>query len=114
MAGNAGPGKWSARSGAPAGWRGGGRGDGASVRWMSDNGAMSVNLKTPEEIEMMRIAGRLAAEVLDMITPFVKPGVTTEELDRICNEHIVNVQKTIPANVGYHGFRRRSARRSTT
>jgi Methionine aminopeptidase len=53
---------------------------------------------------MMRIAGRLAAEVLDMITPFVKPGVTTEELDRICNEHIVNVQKTIPANVGYHGF----------
>ena len=104
MAGNAGPGKWSARSGAPAGWRGGGRGDGASVRWMGDNGAMSVNLKTPEEIEMMRIAGRLAAEVLDMITPFVKPGVTTEELDRICNEHIVNVQKTIPANVGYHGF----------
>ena len=66
--------------------------------------AMSVNLKTPEEIEKMRIAGRLAAEVLDMITPFVKPGVTTEELDRICNEHIINVQKTIPANVGYHGF----------
>jgi methionyl aminopeptidase len=66
--------------------------------------AMSVNLKTPEEIELMRIAGRLAAEVLDMIGPFVKPGVTTEELDRICNEHIVNVQKTIPANVGYHGF----------
>ncbi|MGN0859782.1 MAG: type I methionyl aminopeptidase, partial [Stenotrophomonas sp.] len=65
---------------------------------------MSVNLKTPEEIELMRIAGRLAAEVLDMIGPFVKPGVTTEELDRICNEHIVNVQKTIPANVGYHGF----------
>ena len=65
---------------------------------------MSVNLKTPEEIELMRVAGRLAAEVLDMIGPFVKPGVTTEELDRICNDHIVNVQKTIPANVGYHGF----------
>ena len=65
---------------------------------------MSVHIKTPEDIEKMRIAGRLAAEVLDLIGPYVKPGVTTEELDRICNEHIVNVQKTIPANVGYHGF----------
>ena len=65
---------------------------------------MSVNIKTPQEIEAMRIAGRLASEVLDIVTPFVKPGVTTEELDRICNEHIVKVQGTIPANVGYHGF----------
>ena len=52
----------------------------------------------------MRIAGRLAAEVLDFIAPYVKPGVTTEELDRLCNEHIVKVQKAIPANVNYRGF----------
>ncbi|MBN8797777.1 MAG: M24 family metallopeptidase, partial [Stenotrophomonas nitritireducens] len=63
--------------------------------------AMSVNLKTPEEIAKMRIAGRLAAEVLDMIGAHVKPGVTTEELDRICHDHIVNVQGAVPANVGY-------------
>lgn len=67
-------------------------------------GAMSVNLKTPEEIELMRIAGRLASEVLDIVTPHVKPGVTTEELDRICHDHIINVQKATPANVGYRGF----------
>ena len=66
--------------------------------------AMSVNLKTPEEIAKMRIAGRLAAEVLDMIGAHVKPGVTTEELDRICHDYIVNVQGTIPANVGYRGY----------
>lgn len=77
-------------------------------------GAMSVNLKTPQEIELMRIAGRLASEVLDIVTPYVKPGVTTEELDRICHDHIINVQKATPANVGYRGFPRRSARRSTT
>jgi len=52
----------------------------------------------------MRIAGRLAAEVLDMIGEHVKPGVTTEELDRLCNRHIVDVQKSIPANVNYRGF----------
>lgn len=52
----------------------------------------------------MRIAGRMAADVLDMITEHVKPGVTTEELDRICHDYIVQVQKAIPANVGYHGF----------
>ena len=66
--------------------------------------AMSVNLKTPEEIAKMRIAGRLAAEVLDMIGAHVKPGVTTEELDRICHDHIVNGQGAIPATVGYRGF----------
>lgn len=65
---------------------------------------MSVNLKTKEEIELMRVAGRLAAEVLDVVAPHVKPGVTTAELDRICHDHIVNVQGTIPANVGYRGF----------
>jgi methionyl aminopeptidase len=52
----------------------------------------------------MRVAGRLAAEVLDMIGDHVKPGVTTEELDRLCFEHITQVQKSIPANVNYRGF----------
>jgi len=47
---------------------------------------MSVNLKTPEEIEKMRVAGRLASEVLDYITPHVQPGITTGELDRMCHE----------------------------
>ncbi len=65
---------------------------------------MPVTVKTPEQIEKMRIAGRLAAEVLEVVAPHVKPGVTTEELDRICYEHIVNVQNAIPANVGYRGF----------
>lgn len=66
---------------------------------------MAIKLKTAEEIEKMRIAGKLAAEVLDMIEPFVKSGVSTGELDKLCYEHIVNVQKAIPANVGYHGFK---------
>ncbi|MBD9367575.1 type I methionyl aminopeptidase [Xanthomonas sp. XNM01] len=65
---------------------------------------MSMHLKTPQEIEQMRIAGRLAAEVLDVVAAHVKPGVTTEELDRICHDHIVNVQGAVPANVGYRGF----------
>ena len=71
---------------------------------MDDNGPMPIPLKTPEELEKMRIAGRLAAEVLQVVAPHVKPGVTTEELDRICHDHIVNVQQAIPANVGYRGF----------
>ena len=65
---------------------------------------MGITIKTPEQIEQMRVAGRLAAEVLQMIGPHVKPGVTTEELDRLCHEHIVKVQHAIPANVGYKGF----------
>ena len=65
---------------------------------------MSVSVKTPEQIEKMRVAGRLAAEVLEMIAEHVKPGITTEDLDRICNEHIIGVQRAIPANVGYKGF----------
>ena len=65
---------------------------------------MTVTLKTPEDIAKMRVAGKLAAEVLEMIAEYVKPGVTTEELDRICHDYIVNVQKAIPGNVGYHGF----------
>lgn len=65
---------------------------------------MSIHIKTPEEIEKMRVAGRLAADVLDMIGPHVKAGVTTEELDRICHDYIVNEQKAIPAPLNYHGF----------
>ncbi len=65
---------------------------------------MSISVKTPKDIEQMRIAGRLAAEVLELMREHVKPGITTEELDRIAYEHIVNVQKAIPANVGYKGF----------
>ena len=65
---------------------------------------MKVSIKTPEQIEKMRIAGRMAAEVLDLIGEHVVPGVTTAELDRICHEHIVNVQKAIPACLNYKGF----------
>ncbi|MFY9179855.1 MAG: type I methionyl aminopeptidase [Venatoribacter sp.] len=65
---------------------------------------MSVTIKTADEIEKMRVAGRLAAEVLEMIAPYVKPGVSTGELDRICHEYIVNQQQAIPAPLNYHGF----------
>jgi methionyl aminopeptidase len=65
---------------------------------------MAVSIKTPEQIEQMRVAGRLAAEVLEVVKPHVKPGVTTEELDDVCREHILKVQQAIPANVGYKGF----------
>lgn len=65
---------------------------------------MAITIKTPEEIGKMRVAGRLAAEVLEMIEPYVKPGVTTAELDRICHDYIVNVQDAIPAPLNYHGF----------
>jgi methionyl aminopeptidase len=65
---------------------------------------MSVTLKTPDEIEKMRIAGRLAAEVLRMIRPHVQAGITTGELDRICHDYIVDVQKAIPAPLNYKGF----------
>lgn len=65
---------------------------------------MSVTIKTPEEQQKMRVAGRLAAEVLEMIAPHVQPGVTTEQLDRLCHDHIVNVQQAIPAPLNYHGY----------
>ena len=61
-------------------------------------------IKTPEEINKMRIAGRLAAEVLEMIEPFIKPGVTTQELNDICHKYIVETQQATPATLGYHGF----------
>lgn len=65
---------------------------------------MAVSIKTSAEIEKMRIAGRLATEVLDMITPYVQVGITTEELDQLCYDYIVNVQQAIPAPLNYNGF----------
>ncbi len=65
---------------------------------------MSIIIKTPEEIEKMRIAGKLAAEVLEMIEAHVVAGVTTEKLNQICHDYIVNVQGCIPAPLNYHGF----------
>lgn len=65
---------------------------------------MSIVIKTADEIEKMRIAGKLAAEVLDMIAPHVVVGVTTDELDQICHDYIVNVQQAIPAPLNYRGF----------
>lgn len=65
---------------------------------------MGIEIKTTAEIEKMRVAGRLAAEVLEMIAPHVVAGVTTDELDRICHDHIVEIQKAIPAPLNYHGF----------
>ena len=63
---------------------------------------MAITLKTQAaEIEGMRIAGRLASEVLDMLTPHVKPGVSTEQLDKLAHDHIVNVQQGIPAPLNY-------------
>ncbi len=65
---------------------------------------MSAIIKTPEEIEKMRVAGRLAADVLEMIGPHVVPGITTDELNTICHDYIVNEQKAVPAPLNYHGF----------
>ena len=65
---------------------------------------MHVTIKTPDEQEKMRVAGRLAAEVLDMIEDYVKPGVTTGELDAICHRYITDVQGAIPAPLNYRGF----------
>ena len=61
-------------------------------------------IKTTEQIEKMRLAGKLASEVLEMVTPLVKPGISTGELDQICHDFIVNEQDAIPANVGYRGY----------
>ncbi len=65
---------------------------------------MKIHLKTPEEIDKMRVAGCLAAQVLRMIAPCVQAGVTTGELDKICHDYIVNVQQAIPAPLNYRGF----------
>ncbi|OGT88410.1 MAG: type I methionyl aminopeptidase [Gammaproteobacteria bacterium RIFOXYA12_FULL_61_12] len=65
---------------------------------------MTISIKTAEEIERMRIAGRLAAEVLEMIEPHIRPGITTDEIDQICHDYILNVQKATPAPLDYNGF----------
>lgn len=65
---------------------------------------MSILIKTADEIEKMRIAGKLAAEVLEMIAPHVVAGVSTNELDQICHDYIVDVQHAIPAPLNYRGF----------
>ncbi len=65
---------------------------------------MTVSIKTPEEQAKMRSAGRLAAQVLEMIAPYVKADVTTDELDRICHDYIVHELQAIPAPLNYHGF----------
>ena len=66
---------------------------------------MPVSIKTPQEIQKMRIAGRLASELLNYIKPFVQPGITTNELDRLCHEYTVDMQQCIPAPLNYapHG-----------
>ena len=67
---------------------------------------MGVTIKSVEEIEKMRVAGRLAADVLRMIEPHVAPGITTQELNDICHDYMVNDQQTIPAPLNYRGFPR--------
>ncbi|TAL56816.1 type I methionyl aminopeptidase [Pandoraea sp.] len=67
-------------------------------------GKRRIKLRSAEEIAMARQAGALAAEVLEMIAAHVAPGVTTDELDRLCHDFIVNVQRATPANIGYHGY----------
>jgi methionyl aminopeptidase len=65
---------------------------------------MNVTIKTPHEQDKMRVAGRLAADVLDMIGDYVKPGVTTDELNQLCHEFITETQDAIPAPLNYRGF----------
>ena len=65
---------------------------------------MAIVIKSPEEIEKMRVAGRLAGEVLRMIREHVRPGVSTDELNRICHDYIVNEQQAVPAPLNYRGF----------
>jgi len=64
----------------------------------------TVQIKSADQIEKMRIAGKLAADVLDMISPHVVAGISTDALDKICHDYIVDVQKAIPAPLDYHGF----------
>jgi len=65
---------------------------------------MAVSIKNEQDIAKMRVAGKLAAEVLTMIGPHVQAGISTDELDKICHDYIVNVQDAIPAPLNYHGF----------
>ncbi len=63
-----------------------------------------VIIKSPSDIAMLRTAGALAADVLRMIGEHVRPGVTTNELDKLCHDYIVDVLDSVPINIGYHGF----------
>ncbi|SVA49565.1 uncharacterized protein METZ01_LOCUS102419, partial [marine metagenome] len=65
---------------------------------------MSIDIKNKHEQEQMRISGKLTSEVLDMIEDHIRPGITTEALDKICHDYIIHEQDSIPANVGYKGF----------
>ena len=65
---------------------------------------MSITYKTPDQIQAMRVAGQLAAEVLSLLDDVVKPGISTADIDKIVHDHIVDVQGGIPATLGYHGF----------
>ena len=71
---------------------------------MNSNSPAKVILKSADEIIKMRVAGRLAADVLDMIGPYVQPGMTTDELNEICHDYIVSKQQAYPAPLNYHGF----------
>jgi methionyl aminopeptidase len=64
----------------------------------------AVKIRTPEEISKAKVAGRLAAQVLQMITPHVQPDVSTDAIDKLCHDYIVDELKVTPANIGYHGF----------
>ena len=66
----------------------------------------NTKIHSAEEIELARAAGHDAAKVLEMIKPWVRPGITTDEIDRLCHDFIVNELKVIPANIGYHGYTR--------
>ena len=63
--------------------------------------AMTITLKTPTDIDAMRVAGRLASEVLDFLTPHIKPGITTLQVDKLAHDYMVNVQGTVPATLNY-------------
>ncbi|AFP85653.1 methionine aminopeptidase, type I [secondary endosymbiont of Heteropsylla cubana] len=65
---------------------------------------MAISIKTTHDIEKMRVAGQLAAEVLDMIKPYIKPNISTGELDRLCHQYITEKQHAISASLGYHSF----------
>lgn len=69
---------------------------------------MNVKINTPEQIAQSRAAGHLAAQVLHMIAPHVKAGVSTDYLDQLCYQYIVNDLKVVPANIGYHGYKKTS------
>jgi len=63
-----------------------------------------VEIKSPADIAMLRTSGALAAKVLNMIGEHVKPGITTNELDRLCHDYIVDVLEAVPINIGYRGY----------